>query len=227
MPDFSKIGKSNVRRSKAHERRIAKLLKEWSGVEFRRRRVEGREGDTVDIDRTADVIPCVPEWTRFSIEAKCGEWGTFDALMTNPTGTKITEWWHQANYDARIATTAYAKNHPSTDEPIFPVVFFKPHPNFDWIMISKKSVPFLRPKGDATVHGSFSLWFPHMLFDYYEHCGPINCNVAHTKNKKNFQFVELNLDAAIFCRWKDFAEQVDPRSFFIQWPAAVEKEKPS
>ena len=37
--EMSRIGRSNVRRSKSHERRVAHLLTEWAGVDFRRRRV--------------------------------------------------------------------------------------------------------------------------------------------------------------------------------------------
>ena len=53
----SQVGKSNVATAKCHERRVAKLLTEWSGREFRRRRVEGRESDTVLRDLTGDVVP--------------------------------------------------------------------------------------------------------------------------------------------------------------------------
>lgn len=227
MADFSKIGKSNVRRSKAHERRVAKLLKEWSGIEFRRRRTEGREADTVDIDRTADVIPCVPEWTRFSIEAKCGDWGTLDSLMSNPKGTKLTEWWHQANYDAGLATKTYEKLY-STKEPIYPMVFFKPHPNFDWVMFSDKSLKYLEyGKNGENCVGRCK--FPHLYFGYYgtKYCGPISHNISHTKNKNNAVYVELELDGAIICRWKDFAANVDPKRFFIKWPAVAERKTES
>ncbi len=53
----SKIGKSNVRRSKGHERQVAHYLTDWSGQEFRRRRVEGRDVTVIERESTADVIP--------------------------------------------------------------------------------------------------------------------------------------------------------------------------
>jgi hypothetical protein len=223
MPDFSKIGKSNVRRSKAHERRVAKLLTEWSGIEFRRRRVEGREGDVVDIERTADVIPATPDWSRFSIEAKCGEWGTFDALMTNPKITTFTEWWHQANYDADLATKSYHRLNPDEHAEVYPLIFFKPHKNFDWLAISKKALSYIVPKDSDVCYGGTALWFPTLIFDHYENCGPISHNIVHTKNKKNMKFVPLQLHGCVFCRWKDFAQHVHPRSFFLSWPVVGTK----
>ena len=78
--EMSRIGKSNVARSKSHERRVAKLLQDWSNVEFRRRRVEGRDSTVIERESTADVIPVKGE-ILFSIEAKCGECTNIDGLL--------------------------------------------------------------------------------------------------------------------------------------------------
>ena len=64
------VGKSNVRRGKTYERRVSNLLTEWSGEEFRRRRVEGRDSNVIDRESTADVIPASKK-IIFSIEVKC------------------------------------------------------------------------------------------------------------------------------------------------------------
>ena len=82
QPDRSKIGKSNVRKGKTYERRIAGLLTEFTNAEFRRRRVEGRDLSVVERESTADVIPVSRE-INFSIEAKSGKGFSFDALMGN------------------------------------------------------------------------------------------------------------------------------------------------
>ena len=221
-PDHSKIGKSNVRRGKSHERTVAKLLTDWSGVKFRRRRNEGRDAITTDIDRTGDVIPGCAEWCHFNIEVKCGANPTLDALFGNPEGTKITEWYHQSTYDSKLATESYIRTHPN-DNPatILPLLFYKPSKNHNWIIISEKCLDILRTKDGKPLDSCFDrrLPFSHMYFDQYKYSGEISMNVAHTKNKKNEVMIPLQLDGCFFCRWKDFAEHIDPRSFFIRWPA--------
>jgi hypothetical protein len=201
----SKIGKSNVSRSKGHERTIAKFLTDWSGQEFRRRRVEGRDSTVIERESTADVIPVRGE-IHCSIEAKCGEVQTFAALMSNPKGCKFTEWWHQANYDVSLVARVF-------NRPFYPMMFFRPYPNQNWIAISAKlfSLQILKPKVSTTCE----VWFPHFYFDAYDYLGEVSFNVVRTKEKKNFKMVPLQLDSMVICRWQDFAENVDPASFFI------------
>lgn len=220
----SKTGKSNVRRSKSHERTIAAWLTEWSGQEFRRRRVEGRDVTVIERESTADVIPVKGD-IYCSIEAKCGEVQTFAALMDNPTGTKFTEWWHQACYDVTLVSKVFHRQ-------FYPMMFFRPYLNQNWVAISARMFQgILRPHPRspfftsapyvALVDGGCSAWdqplawFPHLYFDAYNYLGEIAFNVVRTKNKANFKYVPLKLDAMIMCRWKDFAANVDPVSFFI------------
>ena len=54
--DPSKVGKSNVRKGKTYERRVAGLLTEYTGQEFRRRRVEGRDLSVVERESTASSV---------------------------------------------------------------------------------------------------------------------------------------------------------------------------
>lgn len=222
----SQIGKSNVATSKVHERRIAKLFSIWSGAEFRRRRVEGREPDTIIRDATGDVIP-VSRRCWFNIEAKKGEGFSLDAIINIDTigTTKFTEWWHQSFYDAKIYSDTIGYK-------ILPIVMFKPHPNWDWIAFSQHALEHLRPS-DAyweddrkhVVHPASTrvgvqpvmshLWFPAFKIDAYADCGPISCNVKYTAKKENKEFVPLELDPCYIARWKTFAENVKPESFFI------------
>lgn len=219
----SKTGKSNVRRSKTHERTIAAWLTEWSGQEFRRRRVEGRDVTVIERESTADVIPVKGD-IYCSIEAKCGEVQTFAALMDNPRGTKFTEWWHQACYDVTLVSKVFNRQ-------FYPMMFFRPYLNQNWVAISAKmfSLGILSPRSDShayvgwlsdyrshhSIGGSHRVWFPHLSFDAYDYLGEISFNVIRTKNKANFQYVPLRLDAMVMCRWKDFAANVDPASFFL------------
>lgn len=214
----SKTGKSNVRRGKSHERTIAGWLTEWTGEEFRRRRVEGRDVTVIERESTADVIPVRGE-IHCSIEAKCGEVYSFAALLDNPTGTKFSEWWHQCLYDVSLITKVF-------NRPFYPMMFFRPYPNQNWVAVSHKlfwrgvlSPPSNHPafaewQKTFTDGGNYKIWFPHFLFDAYDRLGPISFNVIKTKNKANHKLVPLELDAVVMCRWKDFAANVDPQSFF-------------
>lgn len=201
--EMSRIGKSNVRRGKTHERRIAKLLTEWTGEEFRRRRVEGRESNVIDRESTADVIPANKK-IIFSIEAKCGEPTNLDGLLANPLTNKFTVWWHQTCYDAVLLSKALNKQ-------IWPMLFFKPHPNSDWVAIAKE--PFdskvIRPNSEIS-HTSF--WINSLTIDMYNIIGPITHNVS--KSKKNPVMLGLQLHPCYIMRWKDFADNVNPASIF-------------
>jgi hypothetical protein len=202
---FSKVGKSNVRTAKAHERRVAKLLKEWSGKEFRRRRVEGRGDDVKVVEGVADVIPVEGD-ILFAIEAKKGQGFSLDALMADPVKARFTDWWHQATYDAKIWSEKIGSDR-------YPMLFFKPDPQWDWVAIPQTVLRFLRAKGD-NLKARLSLWFPHLAFNGYVGCGLITKNVS--RSKKNPVMVPLRLEDVFLCRWRDFASNVDPESIFVQ-----------
>tara|TARA_R110002110_G_scaffold22761_7_gene87898 strand:+ start:1256 stop:1873 length:618 start_codon:yes stop_codon:yes gene_type:complete len=202
MPDWSKIGKSNVRRSKSHERRVAKLLTEWSGVTFRRRRVEGRDEAVRMVEGVSDVISVEREFS-FAVEAKCGVGFSMDALLKNPKSCLFTTWWHQTNYDAQLKTKADGRD-------CYPMLFFKPNPAHDWVVVSSKAIKILEPKNNVVNNNT--LWFPHIVYDHYDGLGPIAGDISHTKNKN---IAEVELDPLFMCRWRDFEENVKPDSTFV------------
>lgn len=204
MPDFSKIGSSNVRKSKVHERRVAKLLEEFTGVEFRRRRVEGRDATTIERESTSDVI-AVKGTPKFTIEAKSGKSFSMDALLANPRSCSFTEWWHQANYDAKLLTDHFES---STKYRFYPFVFFKPNANFDWVAFPLDVLALeVIVKKDSKI-------LSHLIYNGYNAVNPVGLNVVRTKNKKNYKIVDLELPNVVFCRWRDFADAIDPTSFF-------------
>jgi len=211
---FSKVGKSNVRTAKNHERRVARLMTDWSNRPFRRRRVEGRGEDVKVVEGVADVIPIDGD-IIFAIEAKKGKDFSLDGLMTNPEKAVFTEWWHQATYDAKILTER-------TNIERYPMVFFKPHPNWDWVAVPFQTFQsnILRPMDSEAEYTDrrkcSEVWFPHLHFDAYCWLGPVSMNVSRTKKKENKVMVELNLPPVVFCRWRDFEAHVDPESIFIQ-----------
>lgn len=203
---MSKVGKSNVRRSKTHERRIAHLMTDWTNVEFRRRRVEGRDITVVERESTADVIPVKGE-IIFSIEAKCGECTSLDGLLKDPKTNKFTKWWHQCVYDAMILSDVLKRK-------IYPLLFFKPAPSFDWIAIDQAVFKdkILKPiTGD---HKKESVWFNCLQLDFFDRLGAVEHNVSHSK--KNSVMKAIELPSLYLMRFKDFAENVDPTSIFVK-----------
>jgi hypothetical protein len=197
MTDHSRIGKSNVRKGKTLERRVAKLLTEFTGCEFRRRRVEGRDSTTIERESTADVIPVRGDCI-FSIEVKAGQFGSIDALLSNPSNTMLTKWWHQACYDASLMTATFEKTY-------YPFMFFKFNRNSDWVALSHRAIDALIWTGKQV---------PFLDFNFFAHSGPITHNVAHTERKENEVNVSLQLDGIRFMRWLDFTSSIDPKSIF-------------
>jgi hypothetical protein len=206
---YSEIGKSNVRRSKAHERRVAKLLTKWSGSEFRRRRVEGREESTIARESTSDVIS-VNRIFKFSVEAKCGKDFSFDALLASPQTARFTEWWFQTSYDAGLLTTYLTKTDKSAT--IMPMLFFKPEPSFDWVAFPIAAFGFLRIQNED-IKPNIRLWqLQHLNALLYYYHEPIKGNTSHSK--KNPVYVEKELPPVAICRWRDFETKIDPSTCF-------------
>lgn len=193
----SQIGRSNVKRSKAHERQVANQLTKWSGALFRRRRTEGRDVSTLERDLTSDVIPVKGSFL-YSVEAKCGEGFSFDALFASPKTCLFTGWWHQTCYDAQLASKVLNRH-------VYPMLFFRPAVGQNWVAVSYESWRLLMYKSTPDPD-----LMPLLIFGLYKHLGPIGHNVSHTKNKNNKKIVELELDNVVFCRWKDFAKHISP-----------------
>jgi hypothetical protein len=190
----SEVGKSNVRNGKSHERRMAHLLTEFTGQEFRRRRVTGRDQGTIDRESTSDVISS-RGLCAFSIEGKAGKGFSLDALMASPDTSLFTKWWFQATYDANLLTNAIKK-------PIYPMVMFKPIPAWDWVAVSKKGF------SEQLVHKGV---FPIIL---YEGFGNRTYTMSVSHGDRTKQIIDQNLDDVVFCRWKTFAENIDADSLF-------------
>lgn len=203
----SRIGRSNVRSSKSHERRVARLLTDWSGAPFRRRRVEGTDDATRVLELVADVIPVYGDF-HFSIECKKAKGFSFDAFLGSPKISLFTEWWFQACNDAALVSQTLGRK-------VYPMMFFKPHPNWDWVALSRHSLDFL------VCHQGVGLPFPHLACHVYHFANPILGNISHSKNKKNAKMVERMLDDPIICRWNDFRDNVKPRSAFLNFPENV------
>lgn len=204
---FSKIGRSNVRKSKSFERRVSDLLESATGYEFRRRRSEGRDNKTIAINRTADVM-CTGGDIKFSIEAKSGtkaEKFCLNALMNNSVNAQFTVWWHQASYDAELLTK-YANN----GLVYYPLLIFKYSLAAEWVAIPNELV--------ASGSVKFKDIPQHLVFDGYKNLNPISHNISKTKNKKNFKYHPLDLQAVFMTSWKQFAASIVPETLFYVLP---------
>lgn len=210
--EMSRIGKSNSRRGKSQERRVARLFTEWTGHEFRRRRVEGRDSNVIERESTADIIPVTGK-TILSIEVKNGAGFSIDAILANPHNTKFTKWWHQSSYDALLMTQLF-------ETPIYPFLFFKPSPHLDWVAFSTKLIDnkLFVPCDDTN---SDIIWFSALRFDVFDIIGPVSHNIS--QSKKNPIDMELQLDSCYICRWKDFVNNVKPDSLWIDLPKVCEE----
>lgn len=204
---FSKVGKSNVSTSKAHERRVKNLLTSWTGHEFRRRRVEGRGDDVAVVEGVADIIPVNAE-VIFAIEAKKEKDFSMDGLLANPRDNhKFTKWWHQTCYDADILTKKSGVKR-------YPFLIFKPRPSWDWVAVDQAVFDDGILKPAVGVSAQNTVWFPHLAFDAFSYVGKVTKNVS--RSKKNPVMVSLELAPCYMFRWKDFEANVDPNSIFIQ-----------
>lgn len=197
----SQVGKSNVNRSKTHERKVAEYLEEWTGTPFMRRIVTGRDANTIMFSLTGDVV-CVEHQIKFNLEAKAGANFSLTALVSNPETNIFTKWYHQSTYDANLSTERHGYK-------VYPMVFFRPGTGLNWVGVSKTGLETMKPRVIGSVYD-----FPHISYDWYGKSGPITHNVSHTGNRKNKVFIPLDLDPCILCSWKDFAAHIDPESIF-------------
>ncbi len=191
----SRIGKSNVRRSKTHERRVAALLTEWSGKEFRRRKVEGHDRSVIARESTADVIAVEHDF-QFSVEAKCGVGFSLDALLATPKTCKATVWWGQACYDARLVSEVLGIT-------IYPMIFCKPQLNTDWVGFSKKAFDIIKLRDS----------FEYIEYEGYSKIGVMDVKIAYGRKEKD---IHMELDDIIYTRWKNFAKCVEPDNLFLK-----------
>lgn len=201
-------GSSSVHRSKESERKVANWLADYTGVSFRRRRVEGKDVGTLALESTGDVIALRPG-LRFNIEVKIGKGFSLDALMANPRTALFTEWWHQATYDASLASA-------HTGKIIQPLLFFRPWLNNNWVALPVSAFAGMLNRAGSPA----CLDANYLSFAGYREQS-IALNVLHSKKKKgatkaaNVKIVALNLVDVVFVRWHDFAANVDPGELFF------------
>jgi len=104
MADHSKIGKRSKAKGKRYESRAAKLLTDFTGVNFRKTPGSGgwnKAGGVKVADYVfcGDII-CDNKHFVFSVEAKSRKSFSFVAILKNPEIAAFTGWWKQCIEDA-------------------------------------------------------------------------------------------------------------------------------
>lgn len=126
------MSKKSSDKGKRYERRVIKLLSEFTNRDYRRIPLSGgwnKTGGTVIHERTfsGDVTCGDPDFC-FSIEAKSHyEDFSFTAILKKPDSCLFTSWWQQCLIDS------YSNN-------LYPALIFKPNTQDDFISLCNNGV---------------------------------------------------------------------------------------
>ncbi|MDP6586007.1 MAG: hypothetical protein QF535_15255, partial [Anaerolineales bacterium] len=163
-------------------------LCEWTGVNgFRRTPQSGGFNKSyktkVGEREFASDIMC-EQPVKFTIEIKSEDGFSLDALMNSDTAhtCKFTSWWFQTNCDAINVKK-------------FPLLWFKPVPNWDWVALSQEGVKALAVPESVT------------RIDINAYKGP----VTKTRNNEDGVKTEITipLPNPVIFRWKDIKADVN------------------
>lgn len=196
-PNHSKIGKRSKRKGKTYERRCAKILGEFTGVNFRSTPGSGgfnKQGGTVIREELfcGDLICDSPNF-RYCIEAKNREEFSFTALIKSPEKAAFTRWWYQCVSDAKNVG-------------LKPLLFFKPNRQDDFVVMTQDEW--------NNVYGHLDC--PHYAINCYSSPITIVIEMGYGKNKTKEQFF-VKLPQAVMIDWKQFISYHDPKSMFKEF----------
>jgi hypothetical protein len=187
--DWAKVGRKAKRKGKTYERRCAKLLTEWTGVNFRKTPGSGgfnKQGGVVIREELfcGDLI-CDRSDFKFCVEAKNRQEFNFNAILKNPNTAAFTKWWWQCNDDAARMS-------------LMPILFFKPNNVDDFIAL------------DFSALSMFGYTGRRFMLDCYG--SPVTFTMT-TKDKKK-ETITAKLSIPFIINWKEFAAEVDPSIAF-------------
>jgi hypothetical protein len=196
--DRSKLGRSNKRKGKTFESRVAHILTEFTGVNFRRVPCSGgfnKFGGVVVAEHvfSGDVLCDSPHFD-FSVEAKNRQDITLTALLKNPGTAPFTKYWYQCVADAAVNNRR-------------PMMFFK-NAREDWVVITKH---------DAETLGVFNA--PHLVFNVYQHPLVLSTIGRDASGKKlETKVADVVLPTPVMVHWPQFIKVVDPKGLFAGGP---------
>lgn len=197
MTDWSKVGKKSKGKGGNYERLVAKALKDFTGVGFRKTPNSGgfnKLGGVVVANHIfcGDLICDKPDFL-FSVEAKNRKNFSFSAILANPETAPFTEWWFQTVRDA-------------SEVGLEPMLWFKPKPGSPVNMVALRDGFCDMPVG--------------MAMRMYEDT-TINFEITEKgpgEKKKRKHKVSAELPMPVIYHWQYIKEQWDPKIFFGDKP---------
>jgi hypothetical protein len=186
-------GVRNSNNGKNMENKCAKMWTAWTGVNFRRRKIEGHDTNTVSVDGTGDVI-CADssKSCKFTIESKNRKDFSF---TTTPFSIKspFWSWFAQSACDARI------KQYYTKLE-YFPFLHFKPGSIGNFIALYKRDFESLNPQKG--------------LVGYEIHCDFADDIIRTAKLSDGPVDFKIQTCGILISTWDNFIDVVDPLSVF-------------
>jgi hypothetical protein len=190
--DHSKIGKKSKRKGKTYERRCAKILTEFTTINFRKTPGSGgfnKQGVTIRAELFCGDLICDSTKFLYCIEAKNRESWSFTALLKNPSTAAFTKWWYQCVEDAKMVG-------------LEPLLFFKPNIRDDFIVMTKEE------------------WFtkynkcPYVEIGCYTQPLTFSVEQKDARGRKEKLQVTTKLPDAVMVDWKQFVKHHDPKLMF-------------
>lgn len=184
--NWSAIGKRVKRRGKTYERRVAKILHEFTSIGFRSTPSSGGfnklSETTIREELFCGDLICDNPNFRYCVEAKNREKFSFTAILKNPSTAAFTHWWHQCVTDAKNAN-------------LEPLMFFKPNRQDDFLVMTHEEY-----------HKFYSSTAPYFtLWTYME---PIKLKLDKDED------IIVNLPIPIVIDWKKFVQHNNSKFMF-------------
>lgn len=186
--DWSKVGRRVKRRGKTYERRVATLLTEFTGVNFRSTPGSGgynkQGGVTIREELFCGDLIADRSDFLYCIEAKNREIFDFNPILKNPETAAFTLWWYQCVQDAKRVG-------------LEPLMFFKPNGSDDFIVITvDEHQKWLNNGTDI----------PYFILEVYQK--PLNLKIDKDT------IITTTLPVPVIMDWKAVAKIHDPKTMF-------------
>lgn len=185
--DRSKIGKKSKRKGKTYERRCAKILIDYTGINFRSTPASGgfnkQGGVTIREELFCGDLICDNPNFRFCVEAKNRQEFSITALLKNPETAAFSKWWYQCIDDAKRVG-------------LKPLMFFKPNRQDDCVVLTHEDY--------AEIFKDFSI--PMLIATTYSK----PCIIKLNKDEE----ISIVLPTPVIIDWKQFISCHDPKLMF-------------
>lgn len=195
--NYSKVGKRSIRKGKTYERRCAKLLTEFTNVNFRKTPGSGgfnrQGGVSIREELFCGDLICDKKGFRYCIEAKNRDKFSFTALLKSPETATFTKWWYQCVNDAKGVN-------------LKPLMFFKPNNRDDFIVMTQH-------EWDNQFCCNKNINCPYISIMCYGHGKPMTFIIKERWAKKT-EKITITLPQAVMVDWKQFVKYYSPKLMF-------------